>query len=64
MQSDLRRHLVLDGRDKNGKRDHRDQEAQLGFVARPPIHTWWDYAIIMWQDEGPELAAPHGVLPR
>ena len=34
-------------------KDHGDQEAQLGFVARPPIHTWWDYAIIMWQDLRP-----------
>ena len=45
-------------------KDHGDQEAQLGFATRPPIHTWWDYAIIMWQDDGPELAAPHEALPR
>jgi hypothetical protein len=64
MQNELRRHLVLDGRDKNGKRDHGDQEAQLGFVARPPIHTWRDYAVIMWQDYGPELVVPHEALPK
>lgn len=57
MQNELDAHLVLDGRDKNGKVDHRDQEARLAFVAKPPIHTWWDYNIIMWQDYSPELVA-------
>ena len=57
MQNVLKGHLVLDGRDKNGKADRRDQEAQLTFIAKPPVHTWWDYDIIMWQDYSPELVA-------
>jgi hypothetical protein len=57
MQNELRGHLVFDGRDKKGRRDHRDQEARRNFIAKPPIHTWWDYAIIMWQDYSPELVA-------
>src|SRR5581483_1859814 len=41
MQNELRARLALDGRDKNGKINRRDQEAQLAFIAKPPIHTWW-----------------------
>ena len=57
MQNELRARLALDGRDKNGKINRRDQEAQLAFIAKPPIHTWWDYDIIMWQHYSPEYMA-------
>ncbi|MGI9073805.1 MAG: beta-galactosidase [Bryobacteraceae bacterium] len=57
MQNELHGRLVLNGRDKKGKIDHRDQDAQLAFIAKPPIHTWWDYNVIMWQDYSPELVA-------
>jgi len=55
MRNDLRAHLVFDGQNKKGALDHRDQEAQVQFVAKPPVHAWWDYAIIMWQHYGPEI---------
>jgi hypothetical protein len=55
MQNDLRAHLVFDGKDMKGRPDHRDQEAHVSFVAKPPVHTWWDYDIIMWQHYSSEL---------
>jgi hypothetical protein len=57
MQNELRVHLVFDGKNKKGAADHRDQEARLVFVAKPPVHSWWDYAIIMWQDYSAEIFA-------
>src|SRR5271154_5209588 len=48
MQNEIHAHLTFDGINKRGKQDHRDEEAHVSFVARPPIHTWWDYDIIMW----------------
>lgn len=57
MQNEVRAHLVFDGQDKKGAADHRDQEARVTFVAKPPVHTWLDYAIIMWQNYSPELFA-------
>src|SRR5579864_3050125 len=53
MQNQLRGHLVFDGQTKRGAADHRDQEAEITFVAKPPDRTWWDYAIIMWQNYSP-----------
>lgn len=57
MQNEVRAHLVFEGTNKKGAADHRDQAAQVTFVAKPPVHTWWDYAIIMWQDYGPDFFA-------
>jgi len=50
MQNELRTHLILDGQDKKGGPDHRDEEASRPFIAKPPVHSWWDYEIIMWQE--------------
>ncbi len=55
MQNELRAHFLFDGRDMQGRPDHRDQEARISFVAKPPAHTWWDYDVIMWQHYSPEL---------
>ena len=49
MQNELRAHLIFDGQDKKGRPDHRDEEASRPFIAKPPMHSWWDYEIIMWQ---------------
>jgi hypothetical protein len=57
MKNEIRAHLVFDGQDKKGRKDHRDEVAQIAFIAKPPVHTWWDYNIIMWQNYGPELFA-------
>jgi len=57
MQNEIRAHLVFDGHNKKGVADHRDQNAQITFVAKPPVHQWWDYAIIMWQNYSPEQFA-------
>jgi hypothetical protein len=54
MQNQLRAHLVFDGQDKKGRPDHRDEEASRDFVAKPPMHSWWDYEVIMWQHYGAE----------
>jgi len=55
MQNELRAHLIFDGHDKKGGPDHRDEEASRSFTAKPPIHSWWDYEIIMWQPYSGEL---------
>ncbi|HZU25968.1 MAG TPA: alpha-amylase family protein, partial [Bryobacteraceae bacterium] len=57
MQNVLRAHLVFDGQDKKGRPDHRDEQAETAFIAKPPVHTWWDYDIIMWQHYSPEQFA-------
>ena len=57
MQNEIRAHFVFDGHNKKGAPDHRDQNAELSFVAKPPVHSWWDYAIIMWQNYSPEHVA-------
>jgi hypothetical protein len=57
MQNELKAHLVFDGQNKKGASDHRDQEAVLTFIAKPPVHTWWDYSIIMWQNYSPDFFA-------
>jgi hypothetical protein len=57
MQNELSAHLVFDGTNKRGQKDHRDEEAKIDFIAKPPVHTWWDYAIIMWQDHSAEMFA-------
>ncbi len=55
MQNELRAHLLFDGQDKKGRSDHRDEVASRTFIAKPPVHSWWDYEIIMWQDYNREL---------
>ncbi len=55
MQNELHAHFTFDGKDMKGRPDHRDEDARLSFVAKPPERTWWDYAIIMWQHYNPEI---------
>jgi hypothetical protein len=55
MQNELRAHLIFDGQDTKGRPDHRDEEASRPFIAKPPMHSWWDYEIIMWQPYSGEL---------
>jgi hypothetical protein len=55
MQNELHAHFTFDGKDMKGRSDHRDEDARLSFIAKPPQHTWWDYGIIMWQHYSPEI---------
>ena len=57
MRNELSVHFSLEGVDKRGTRDQREEDAQVSFIARPPDRTWWDYAIIMWQQHTPEVFA-------
>jgi hypothetical protein len=49
MKNDLQVHLSLHG--------HKEEDAQITFIAKPPEREWQDYAIIMWQPY------PSGLLP-
>jgi hypothetical protein len=57
MKNDLIAHLTLDGVDKKGAPDRRDEKASASFIARPPDHAWWDYIILMWQQHSKEMFA-------
>ena len=50
MQNTLAVHFTFDGTNRKGEADHRDEQAQVNFIARPPDRDWRDYRIIMWQD--------------
>ncbi len=49
MKNTLEAHLTFDGVNKKGQPDHRDEDAKVDFVAKPPERKWNDYAIMMWQ---------------
>lgn len=49
MKNHLAVHLSLDGKDRAGKADHRDEDVAADFIARPEDADWRDYQIIMWQ---------------
>ncbi len=49
MQNELRVHFVFDGLNKKGEKDHREEDAEVSFIAKPADASWWDYMIIMWQ---------------
>jgi len=55
MQNQVHAHLVFDGHHPKGDADHREQDAQATFIAKPPVHSWWDYAVIMWQNHSAEM---------
>ncbi len=57
MSNQIRAHLVLDGANKKGAADHRDESASVSFVARPADRGWSDYMVIMWQPHGAERFA-------
>ena len=50
MQNTLAVHFTFHGTNRKGEADHRDEQAQVNFIARPPDRDWRDYRIIMWQD--------------
>jgi hypothetical protein len=47
--NELHVHFSFEGVDKRGATDHREEDAGISFVAKPPDRAWWDYAIVMWQ---------------
>ena len=57
MKNELRAHFSFEGVNKQGARDHREEDAQVSFIARPPDRRWWDYIIMMWQSHTPALVA-------
>jgi hypothetical protein len=57
MENELSVHFSFAGKNKKGERDDREEEAKISFVARPPQHTWWDYATIMWQSHNADQYA-------
>ncbi len=57
MQNQVRVHLSLEGVDKKGNPDHREEDAEVSFIAKPPEREWYDYNIIMWQHHPAELFA-------
>lgn len=48
MRNEVEAHLTLDGVNKKGAPDRRDERATAAFIAKPDAR-WWDYAIMMWQ---------------
>lgn len=57
MKNNLRAHLSFEGVNKKGDRDHREEDATLDFIAKPPAREWWDYTVIMWQQRTREQMA-------
>ena len=54
MKNMLRVHFSLQGRNKKGELDKREEDAETMFIARPPERRWRDYVIIMWQEHKTE----------
>jgi hypothetical protein len=54
MRNELNVHFSFEGVNKRGAGDHREEDAHISFIARPPDRTWWDYAFIMWQEHSTE----------
>ena len=49
MTNELHVHFSFEGVNKSGAKDHREEDANVAFVTKPPDRAWWDYAIVMWQ---------------
>lgn len=56
MKNELRAHFSFEGLNRKGAPDHREEDARVTFIAKPPDRKWWDYNIIMWQRHTPEQA--------
>ncbi len=56
MRNELEARLKLDGINKKGAADHRDERATASFIAKPDAR-WWDYAIMMWQPHSTQQVA-------
>ena len=54
MKNMLRVHFTLQGRNKKGEPDMREERAETVFIARPSERRWRDYVIIMWQEHNAE----------
>lgn len=50
-------HLTFDGTDQGGRAVHVEEEVSAPFAAIPLDPGWWDYQIIMWQDQSPRQYA-------
>jgi Beta-galactosidase len=50
MKNTVTARFVFDGVNRKGEPDHRDEQARVNFIARPPDRDWKDYRIVMWQD--------------
>ena len=50
MENTISAHFTLEGVNRKGEPDRRDEQAQANFIARPADRDWRDYRIIMWQD--------------
>jgi hypothetical protein len=55
MKNTVRVHLSLDGHDLKQQRQHKEEDVQADFVARPSGPRWRDYVITMWQQYPAEL---------
>jgi hypothetical protein len=49
MENELHAHLSLEGVNKKGEKDHREEDASVRFVAKPAVRRWSDYEVMMWQ---------------
>ncbi|MFL6463867.1 MAG: hypothetical protein ACJ73N_05595, partial [Bryobacteraceae bacterium] len=50
MKNTLHVHLSMDNRSKKGETQHKEEDEEINFVARPPGREWRDYMIVMWQN--------------
>ncbi len=50
MRNTLTAHLSLQGKNRKGVADSREEDARATFIAKPPYRKWWDYEIVMWQN--------------
>ena len=58
MKNTIEAHFSFEGVNRKGQRDHREEDARVDFIAKPPDRKWRDYAIIMWQHRtAPQFAA-------
>lgn len=55
MKNTLHVHLSFDGKDMKQRAEHKDEDVEVSFVARPPDKQWRDYVIIMWQQYKKDL---------
>jgi hypothetical protein len=48
-QNTVKVHFHLEGKNRKGEPDRRDEDVSANLVATPGDPTWWDYMTIMWQ---------------
>ncbi len=54
IQNELEVRLSLEGVNKKGVPDKREESARVTFIAKPPDRRWQDYVILMWQGHNAE----------